>query len=75
MISRITVTASTVTPLEMVSGIITTKAWICCRSVLARLISCPVWARSWNAKCRRWKWAKSFSRRSASIQRASRNAK
>ena len=32
-------TASTVTALEIVSGIITTKLWICCRSVLARLIS------------------------------------
>ena len=37
-------TASTVTALEIVSGIITTKAWICWRSVLARLISWPVWA-------------------------------
>ena len=37
--NRMTVTASTVTPLEIVSGIITTNAWICWRSVLARLIS------------------------------------
>ena len=73
--NRMTVTASTVTPLEIVSGIITTKAWICWRSVLARLISWPVWARSWKAKCRRWKWAKSRSRRSVSIQRASRKAR
>ncbi len=75
MASRITVTASTVTPLEMVSGIITTNAWICWRSVLARLISCPVWARSWKAKWRRWRWAKSRSRRSVSIHRASRKAR
>ena len=50
MTARMTVTASTVTKLEMVSGIITTKAWTCWRSVLARLMSWPVWVWSWKAK-------------------------
>jgi hypothetical protein len=75
MIARITVTASTVTPLEMVSGIMTRKFWTCCRSVLARLISWPVCTLSWNAKCSRCTWANSRSRRSSSIHRASRNAR
>ena len=43
MAMRMTVTARTVSPLAIVSGIITTKFWTCWRSVLARLISCPVW--------------------------------
>ena len=75
MTSRITVTDSTVTALEMVSGIITTNAWICCRSVLARLMSWPVWVWSWKAKCSRWRWANRRSRRLASTQRASRKAR
>ena len=47
MVNRITVTATTVTKLEMVSGIITTKNWICWRSVLARLMRSPVCTWSW----------------------------
>ena len=57
--SKITVTASTVTALEIVSGIRTMKFWICWRSVLPRLINSPVWFSSWNAKCSRWRWANS----------------
>jgi hypothetical protein len=41
---------------------------------LARLMSCPVWASSWNAKCSRWRWAKSRSRNDFSTHRASRKA-
>ena len=74
MLNMITATASTVAAFEIVSGIITTKAWTCCRSVLARLISWPVCTSSWNAKCRRWRWAKIRSRSTASDQRASRKA-
>ncbi len=62
-------TATTVTKFEMVSGIITTKDWICWRSVLARLMRSPVCTRSWNAKCSRWRWAKSRSRSVASVWR------
>ena len=72
--NRMTVTAVTVTAFEIVSGIRTMKFWTCCRSVLARLISWPVCASSWNEKCRRWRWANIRSRRTASDQRASRNA-
>ena len=39
MTTRITVTPSTVIPLAIVSGIITTKFCRCCRSMLPRLIS------------------------------------
>ncbi len=39
MTTRMTVTADTVMRLAIVSGIITTSAWICWRSVLPRLIS------------------------------------
>ncbi len=74
MTARMTVTATTVTALEIVSGIITMNAWTCWRSVLARLMSWPVWAWSWNAKWSRWRWANSRSRRWASTQRASRKA-
>ena len=74
MTARITVTDSTVTALEMVSGIITTNAWTCWRSVLARLISSPVDDRSWKPKWSRWKWANIRSRSTCSVMRASRNA-
>ncbi len=73
MLNMITLAASTVAALETVIGIITTNAWTCCRSVFARLISCPVCTSSWNAKCSRCKWAKIRSRSAASHQRASRN--
>ena len=69
-----TVTAVTVTAFDIVSGISTMKFWTCCRSVLARLINWPVCASSWNEKWRRWRWANIRSRRTASDQRASRNA-
>ena len=62
-------TATTVTKFEIVSGISTTKFWICWRSVLARLISSPVCTRSWKAKCSRWRWANSWSRSIASVWR------
>jgi hypothetical protein len=47
LLKRMTVTARTVTAFDSVSGIITKKNWICWRSVLARLISCPVGVLSW----------------------------
>src|SRR5690606_13251678 len=74
IVTRITVTDSTVMKLLMVSGTMTTKAWICWRSVLARLVSWPVCASSWKAKCRRCTWAKIRARRLASTARASRRA-
>jgi hypothetical protein len=42
--------------------------------VLARLISSPVWAVSWNPKCSRWRWANMRSRSWVSIQRDDRKA-
>ena len=74
MLNMITAAASTVAAFEIVIGIMTTNACTCCRSVFARLISWPVCTSSWKAKCRRWRWAKIRSRRTASDQRASRNA-
>ena len=46
-VSSTTITAITIASCEVVIGIITTKPWICSRSLDARLISCPVWVRSW----------------------------
>jgi hypothetical protein len=69
-----TVTAMTVTKFEIVSGMSTTSAWICWRSVVDRLMRSPVWTRSWYPKCSRCVWAKIWSRSRTSTRRDSRNA-
>ena len=68
--SRITATASTVAALAMNSGMKTRKKWICWMSLLARAISWPVCAWSWNAKWSRCRWANSRWRRSVSTRAA-----
>ena len=45
--ARMTTIVATIIRFEAVIGIITTKPWICSRSLEARLISCPVWVWSW----------------------------
>ena len=45
--NRITVAAMIIPKFDIVIGIITTNDWICWRSLDERLISWPVWARSW----------------------------
>ena len=49
---------------DSVSGIITTNAWIWFRSLEARLMSCPVWARSWKPMCSPRMCSSSCSRQS-----------
>ena len=72
--SMIASTPAIVNTLAAVSGIRITTVSTCWMSVFARAMSCPVWAWSWNAKCRRCRWAKSRSRRSVSVRSAMRNA-
>ncbi len=44
---RIAETAMIIERFDIVIGIMTTNDWIWLRSLDERLISCPVWARSW----------------------------
>ena len=67
-------TPTRMSALAAVSGMSTTTWFTCWMSVFARAMSWPVWAWSWNAKCRRWRCANSRWRRSVSTRYEMRNA-
>ena len=68
--SSTTATATTVAALAMNNGMKTRKNWICWMSLLARAMSWPVCAWSWNAKWSRWRCANRRWRRSVSTRAA-----